>query len=156
VIEQLGTPAQVYERPASVFVAEFIGTPGINWFQGRLASSDGDDGSVRLRAPGLELPLPRAGDLAALVGREVRVGIRPHEIALCDPDGSPLRARVDLVELLGPSALVHVESEAQQGIRVLVPASQVTGQLRRGETVGLAPTATGLHLFDPGSGRRIE
>jgi multiple sugar transport system ATP-binding protein len=154
VIEQLGTPAEVYERPASVFVADFIGTPGINWFQGRL-SDDGGDG-VSLRADGLELPLAGAGELTRLRGREVRAGIRPQEIALCDPTGSPLRARVDLVELLGPSALVHAKTEAQQAIRVLVPAGQVTGQLQRGELVGLELTATTrVHLFDPHSGRRI-
>jgi multiple sugar transport system ATP-binding protein len=155
VIEQLGTPAEVYARPASVFVAEFIGTPGINWFSGRLANADGDPGQMRLRAPGLELPLEGQAELSALVGREVRAGIRPHEIALGDPDRSPLRARVELVELLGPSALVHAQGEAQQGIRVLIPASQLTQQVRRGEVVGLAPTRTGVHLFDPASGRRL-
>jgi multiple sugar transport system ATP-binding protein len=155
VIEQLGTPAEIYERPASVFVAEFIGTPGINWFQGRLAGAGGGAARVRLQAPGMELPLEDAGDLDALVGREVRAGIRPHEIALRDPDGSPLRARVELVELLGPTALVHARSEAEQAIRVLIPQSQLTGQVRRGEVVGLAPATTGVHLFDPGSGRRI-
>jgi multiple sugar transport system ATP-binding protein len=153
VIEQLGTPAQVYEQPASVFVAEFIGTPGINWFQGRLA--DGADGRVALRIAGLELPLSGARDLGALVGREVRAGIRPHEIALADPGSSSLRASVDLVERLGPSVLVHAQSEAQQGIRVLVPASEITGRLRRGDRVGLTPAATAVHLFDLTSGRRI-
>ena len=111
VLQQQGPPQLVYDKPDNLFVATFIGSPAMNLLQGRI-ERDGD-GLVQC-VPGDQLPLRlaetngSAGALAAYVGADVAVGIRPEHIgdpAAASPDRPRLRGRVKLVELLGAERL---------------------------------------------------
>ena len=147
--EQVGTPLGVYERPASMFVAGFIGSPAMNFLAATVA---GDGRSVELAGAG-RLPL-EAGVGAGEAGRRVMLGLRPEHIEVGEPDGGgDLRLNVDLVETLGADTLLYGPIGQDSGI----VTARVAGHRRIGvgETVPLAVAAHHLHLFDPESGRRL-
>ena len=95
-LQQVGTPTEVYERPANVFVAAFIGTPSMNLLRGGCADGHVEAGGLRLRRPGLD-------------GRDVIVGIRPECLvpAAADGEAATLAMDVEVVEPLGNETLVH-------------------------------------------------
>ena len=140
-IVQVGTPLQMYNTPATRFVAGFIGTPPMNFFAGELAN----DGMVSLGG-GLKLPVPRPG-LAVSAGRSISFGLRPEHIALRG-EGRLGVARVpstiEVVEPLGhrtiltaqcPAGLLQLEAEAEPG-------------LKPGDQADLYFDLTHAHLFD--------
>src|SRR5437764_5381622 len=96
--EQIGTPMEVYENPATVFVAGFIGSPAMNFLDGK---SDGA-GRVALNGGG---SVPVTPDIAA--GRELTVGIRPEHLTPCKPSEANLVGTVEVIEALGADTLVH-------------------------------------------------
>ena len=103
VIEQVGAPLDLYERPANMFVAGFLGSPKINFLKGRVAAAQGNEALIEL-AGGTRLPaLVRPG--SANPGDAVTLGLRP-EMIQASPDG-PLPGRVEVVEQLGAVQLVY-------------------------------------------------
>jgi sn-glycerol 3-phosphate transport system ATP-binding protein len=148
-VEQLGTPIELYEHPATTFVAGFIGSPAMNFLAARVA----DDGRAVELPGGDRLPLAGNG-FAGASGREVSVGIRPEHLESVETAAGVCHLTVDLVEQLGADTLVHghfgndrTELTARlRGIRMLP----------RGEVVPLAVAAEYLHLFDCASGRRLD
>jgi multiple sugar transport system ATP-binding protein len=118
-MQQVDSPQQVYDRPANLFVASFIGSPEMNLVEARL---DRADGSLVCRLAGQELALPpevvaARPRLDAHVGRTIGLGIRPEQLedAALAGDvaaGSSLRGKVVTTELLGSELLAHVEIEA--------------------------------------------
>ena len=156
--EQIDSPMGVYERPASTFVASFIGSPGMNFVDGAVARSGRAlerDGlpAVPLHAPGLD----------ALAGRRVRAGVRPEHLALADPEGADLALEVVTVETLGADTLLHglpsgsadgtVVDGARHSLAVRVPGGT---RVAEGERVGLVVADGGWHLFDAESGARLD
>jgi multiple sugar transport system ATP-binding protein len=100
-IEQLGSPREIYRRPASLFVADFVGSPGINRIAGRLAA-DGDVAVLETAAGRFATTAP-----AALAGREVVGAVRPEDLELTDPDGGRL-AEVYAVLAGGGETVIQV------------------------------------------------
>jgi len=120
VLQQFDAPQRLYERPANLFVASFIGSPSMNMLEGSL-EREGDAVRCRVGSAVLALPpevLNARPALANHVGRPIAVGIRPE--ALDEPGrrdggdgGGRLRGRVQAVEVLGPEQLVHVDVDAK-------------------------------------------
>ncbi len=143
-LEQLAPPLEVYRRPAPAFVADVIGVPHINWFQGRV-----ERGGARIACEGFGLEAP-AG-LAA--EGAVEVGVRPQDLEAVPAGEAELRGRVELAEALGPTVLVHARSEEGIGFRLLVPADARPG---RGEILGARVRGGRLQVFDPRTGARLN
>ena len=154
VIQQVGSPQEVYGRPANLFVAGFIGTPAMNFLQGTLRAQDGrlalDTGSFRVPiAPG-SLPADRHLE-TRVVG-----GIRPSSIRLlaqgeARPEEGAVIARVEVVEPMGDIAYIYVDAGG-------VPMSVRVDPLRlpeAGSEVTLVLDGAALHLFDAASQRAI-
>ncbi len=142
-IEQVGTPLEVYERPASLFVAGFIGSPPMNSFDARLGE---DRASVLV--DGVRLPL--AAPLAAAPGAAVVAGMRPEHLQSV-ADG-PLTVAVDWVEMLGADTIAHGRIAGGTRICVRLPGGTVVAE---GDRLPLAVPPARLHVFDPESGLRI-
>jgi sn-glycerol 3-phosphate transport system ATP-binding protein len=143
-VEQVGTPLDVYERPATVFVAGFIGAPAMNLVEAD-ATASGDisvSGTAVGRAPPGWTPGPSL------------VGVRP-EAATLRPNGPGLAisGRVALVEPLGAETLVHVETAGGTELVVRAPGTE---RLAPGEAVTVHAPAAALHRFSRETGRRIE
>nr|WP_319384606.1 ABC transporter ATP-binding protein [uncultured Roseibium sp.] len=144
VIEQFGTPQDIYDKPATMFVADFIGSPSMNFlrFHGEVHAGSS---SVRLHHVDLAVPTvrePFEGDLV--------YGIRPEHIALNDDGGN--RGEVLAAEYLGTTQIVTVKTLGGD-LKARIPSDQPA---RPGETVGLAFNGTTATLFDNQSGRALR
>jgi multiple sugar transport system ATP-binding protein len=145
VVQQAGAPLEVYDRPANLFTAGFIGSPAMNILDAELHTADG---RVLLRLPGgAELPVPTGCDLGS--GRRVDIGIRPEHLVLAD---AGLEARVLAVEPTG--AATHVTLKLAERTVVAVVRQRVP--LSRGSTVRIIVRPESMHLFDPTTGERIQ
>ena len=151
-LQQVGSPLEVYERPANVFVATFIGTPQMNFFPARVA----EDGAG-LAAGTFSLPLPAAmrAAVARHLGRKVMVGVRPENLLErgreARGDAAPLPIEVDIVEPLGREVVVH-GSAGEDSITARLDPERVP---RPGEIVELQVELDALHLFDPETEQRL-
>jgi multiple sugar transport system ATP-binding protein len=133
VIEQVGSPRELYDQPANLFVAQFIGSPRMNLAPVR-PSADGLD------LGGRTLPLTTAPEAAT-------VGVRPEHIRLTTPDAGWLTGKVEVVEYLGADAMVFVACDE---VGVLTVREAGTTPVRIGEPVGLDFPPEAAHLFDAG------
>jgi sn-glycerol 3-phosphate transport system ATP-binding protein len=147
--EQVGAPLEVYSRPASTFVAGFIGSPPMNLIPGRVADNGrslSSDGDVHVR-----LPEPRP----ALEGRNVLLGVRPEHLEACAEGDAALQPDIDFIELLGSDSLVYGHLGAdRQGARVA--ARLHTSVVAKQGKLPLRFAPEHMHLFDPDGGKRIE
>lgn len=117
-LQQLATPLELYERPANLFVASFIGSPPMNLYEAELS---GPAGELVLSLGSQRLALPADfGHRSGLAGSEARrlvVGIRPEHLTIAEAGGTDqdatLGARVELVEVLGNESLVHYSTDAR-------------------------------------------
>ena len=143
-IEQVGTYGEIYNWPANVFVAGFVGTPTMNFFRGRV-----EDGGLRF--PDFSLPfLPRLRTRLR-PGREVILGIRPEHIAI-GAEG-PLRGRVEKIELLVTQRAQIIRTRLNGGTCVVRAGAEVPVWV--GDFVSLRFDQERLHLFDAESGKRL-
>ena len=151
-IAQEGAPLDLYDRPASLFVAGFIGSPAMSFLHGRLEGG-------RLRLAGLDLPAAHGGT------REVVVGVRPEALHLDGGGGGDgIPAVVRVIEPMGPET--HVLADlADRGAAARGPVETATDlrvvtrerlRLRPGEPIRLGVDPAALHLFDPETGLRLE
>jgi len=141
IVEQLGAPLELYDRPANLFVAGFIGSPAMNFVTGRL------QGGGFVSDGGLGLPVgsvPASSD-----GRPVVYGIRPEPFQLTST-GVPVE--VVVVEPTGSETQVVVKSGGQEMICVF--RERVTAG--PGETINVQPNPSLVHLFEQGTGRRLQ
>jgi sn-glycerol 3-phosphate transport system ATP-binding protein len=146
IAEQTGSPIEVYETPASTFVATFIGSPSMNLLDGEVSS---DGASLLIAGTPLALPAPRP----QLAGKPVTAGIRPEHLKAVDA-GQGLNLTLDLVEHLGADTLLHGHlSGAEKHLITMRVEGHFTGK-PDSLTVGPAD-ATHLHLFDKQSGLRL-
>jgi multiple sugar transport system ATP-binding protein len=145
VVEQLGPPQQVYDRPASLFVAEFIGSPAMNLlaFNGAL-----DQGADRLALDGAEIAMPRLREPAA--GPELVLGVRPEHVRFTSEGG--LRGQVFGAEYLGSTQIVTVETAVGK-VKARLPADRL---LQPGEPIGLSFRPERLSVFDKASGKAVR
>jgi multiple sugar transport system ATP-binding protein len=151
VIEQIGAPLDLYDRPANTFVASFIGSPTMNLIAGTVRA--GDAGPVFVADTGTVMPLPAAAS-ARSAGKRLVYGIRPESIAVGnDPDAAGcVAARVRLVEPTGSDT--HLVLDAG-GTEVLC-AIRERMHLTPGQTIAVRPDAEKVHLFAEDTGERLE
>jgi multiple sugar transport system ATP-binding protein len=149
-VQQIDTPMALYERPANLFVATFLGSPAMNVLTGRLVRADGlalDLGD------GMRLPLGAAHIADPWLEREVSVGIRPEDLQPAAA-GSPtaFAPDVEVVEPVGNEIFVNLRLGAQALVARLGPQPLPVV----GAPLALALAAPKLHFFDPASGRRLD
>jgi sn-glycerol 3-phosphate transport system ATP-binding protein len=149
VADQIGTPMDVYERPASVFVAGFIGSPAMNFLAGKVV-----DGSQAIELAGTgasRVVLPIGLATTAAAGTPVAVGIRPEHLHPA-ADG-PLEFEIELAEPLGADTLLHGRfGEAREVVTVRQGGHILA---KSGEKLRFKADPGHLHLFDSQTGKRI-
>jgi multiple sugar transport system ATP-binding protein len=145
VIEQIGTPQEIYDRPCSMYVADFIGAPPMNLLKIEAQVRRGDRS---LNVDGVPIEIPEVHEDAGAAA--ITLGVRPEHVSFADD--SALRARVFGAEYLGTTQIVTVVTAHGQLKARLSSAVPV----RLGETVGLAFRSDRLAVFDAGSGRAVR
>jgi multiple sugar transport system ATP-binding protein len=148
VIQQLADPETIYDRPANMFVAGFIGSPTMNFLKGTLTQGDG---GLELQHAGGALALPAlVQDVGAFIDREVVAGIRPEAMSSAEGPAT-IPGIVDVVEATGPDTLVTIIAGGQLLTARLGPKERPIS----GAPLTLAVDTAAISLFDPDSGNRI-
>ncbi len=145
VVEQIGPPLDLYDRPTNIFVAGFIGSPSMNFLKGKIKVGDKPrfmvDNSVSL---------PLASAPPGSDGRPAIYGIRPEHLSLGGPDGMP--AEVSVLEPTGQETQVFAKLGEQKIVAVF--RQRMTAQ--PGETLPMTPDVASAHLFDEKTGARLN
>ncbi len=147
--EQIGAPLEVYARPATTFVAGFIGSPPMNLIAGRVEN----DGKALAAEGGVKLRLPAAR--ASLAGRSILLGVRPEHLEPCAEGEASMVAEVDLIEPLGAETLVYGHIGSGSGSARVAARLHATVPAAEGK-LALRFADAAVHLFDPASGRRMQ
>jgi multiple sugar transport system ATP-binding protein len=155
-VEQVGTPSEVFDTPANVFVAGFIGSPPMNQLQATISSESG--GPVARLADGLAVPLPAEIGAKLSAGQAIIVGFRPDGFApaghsLHGEDRSiTLKRRVTIAEPLGTETLLFTDLGGIEVQGKMLNPRPVTS----GETLDFTLDLEALHVFDKASGRAVR
>ena len=149
IMQQQGTPFDVYQHPINRFVASFIGTPPMNFVEGSIVRL-GDELVFRDRAAAISLRVAEAHveRLRASAGGSVLLGIRPQALSLVDgpQDGRTISATVGVVELLGD----EMDLTCAVGDRSLIARVRARPGVRPGAAITLGADAARIHYFEPG------
>ena len=140
LIEQVGTPTEIYFQPKTRMVAGFIGNPSMNFMKGEISKNSE-----------LELPIGNIKVNTILnLGEHIDVGIRPEKIKLADPKRKPneniVRVMVTNIELLGPRAIVKMEHESGQVLTSVVDHDEI-GKYELGTNIIISLASNALHIF---------
>ncbi|MER8733511.1 ABC transporter ATP-binding protein [Mesorhizobium sp. M1227] len=151
VLQQVGTPLEVYNDPANVFVARFIGAPGMNLLKGWPAESD--RGLVVDLGPlGVTPPLPvEIADAARLMRGEVFYGFRPEQVTLAE-DGRGLSMPVSFVERIGARTIIHL-GDGETAVKAVFDNDV---GLAIGQTAVVAPAVEAVRVFDAVTGLALR
>ncbi len=158
VVQQFGTPRQIFADPANTFVARFIGTPPMNLIEGRL-----EQGSLSIGEGTFALPAHLAG-LAGGDQRQVLVGVRPNALTIAPEGGGTLAGKVALVEHVGAESVIDVKldhattahREEGEGRNEVMITDSGYSDLRANDTVRVRLDLTEAVLFSPDTGLRLR
>jgi multiple sugar transport system ATP-binding protein len=149
LLQQLDTPQHLYDRPANLFVAGFIGSPAMNFFPAHIRK-DGSDLFVDTGDFAVKVPEDRMGFYEKYAGKEVILGIRPEDIhtPMYAPPGisaAPVEAKVDVTELMGNEIFLYLLSGQNQFVARVDPRTR----FQMGDQVQLVFNMENFHIFDP-------
>ena len=153
-IQQIGTPQQVFDHPANIFVAGFIGMPQMNFFDGQLVA-DGDHYYVKIMDATMELSPEAQAALKAkgVPSKAVTIGIRPEHISFAESAGAHcLTGSVDVSEMMGSEIHLHVNAGGRDVV-LRIPTTELSAEHKGGIAYGTQVHFTFrgdlMHLFDP-------
>jgi len=160
MIQQIGTPQEVYNEPVNMFVAGFIGVPQMNMFDGNLVYED-DTYFVKLDDAKIKLPPEKCAHLSAnkVDSGSVKIGIRPQHISLSDSTGQSVEGVIDITEMMGSEIHLHLTACGQDTIIILPTMdldNAVSDSLTYGAKVRFTFNGRAVHVFDPHTGRNLE
>jgi len=158
-IQQIGTPQNVFDHPANLFVAGFIGTPQMNFFDAKLRKL-GDVYSVEVCGAIIELPADKQAALkaAGAEAQEITLGIRPDHITLCEGGAASINATVDVTELMGSTIHMHVNIAGEDAV-VILPTIDLSSEQKNGFKYGTKINITFggnvVHMFGKDTERNL-
>jgi multiple sugar transport system ATP-binding protein len=158
LIQQVDTPQNLYDSPCNIFVAGFIGTPQMNFINGKLEKR-GSDVYFNFENVSVKMPEDKANnpDLAEYIGKEVVVGLRPEAISDdakavdLNPDSS-FQVDVDVTELMGAEIYLYLNVGEETNLIARVSSRS---QSRAGDKIKIAFDMSRLHVFDKDTERCI-
>lgn len=153
IIQQVGTPKEVYEQPKNVFVGGFIGSPAMNFFSGTLLDGKMKIGNVTIEVPDQKMNYLRA---QGYVNKEITLGVRPEDFLndaafITASSGTTIDATIDVAELLGAETIVYSNIEGQ----TFVSRIDASVEVKPGQVLPLAINMDKSHFFDKETESRI-
>ena len=158
-VQQVGTPQDVFDHPANLFVAGFIGTPQMNFFNAKLLC-EGGRYSVSVGGCKVELSGEKAKKLAAgnVPAQDITLGVRPSHMVLAKEAGNTLTATVEVSEMMGSEVHFHANADGKDVV-VIVPTMDAEGRhidsFKAGDKLNLAFSGNVAHMFDK-DGKNLE
>ncbi len=158
-IQQVGTPQQVFHHPDNLFVAGFIGSPQMNFFDGKLVK--GDQGYY-IDVLGIRVNLPedkqKALKAAGTTAKDITVGVRPEHVSIGADSGNAISSSVIFSEMMGSSIHLHVQADDKEVVIIKsigdISEAHASG-LRTGDTLSFVINGALVHMFDRESGKNL-
>jgi ABC-type sugar transport system ATPase subunit len=144
VVEQVGTPLELYNAPENLFVAGFIGSPRMNFISGEVVGGSSGATDIRLETG---LTLKAHVEAPPSVGEKVTLGVRPENVTVVPSEQAMLTGEVQIAEHLGGETFVYVNLPTGRSVTVEIPGQ---ADVKAGESVGLTFPETAYHLFNAG------
>lgn len=158
VIQQIGTPQEVYDHPVNMFVAGFIGVPQMNFYDGKLIKNNGKY-AVKLEDAIIELSDEKQANLAKnnVEEQEVSIGVRPEHITLNGEESKMIEGKVDVSEMMGSSVHLHINACNQDGI-IIVPTLELKGNtdFEIGQPIKFTFSGDVVHVFSKETELNLE
>lgn len=158
VVQQVGTPQDVFEHPANLFVAGFIGVPQMNFYDADLIENNGYY-NVVVGGMQVELSNEKQENLRknAVPGQKIILGVRPEHITLVNEKENSLKGTLEMSEMMGSSIHLHVNVDGKDTIIVVQTMDQTEiKKLTSGEKVSFAFSGNAVHLFSKEDERNLE
>ena len=159
VIQQIGTPQEVYDDPVNMFVAGFIGVPQMNFYDGKLLRSADGKYSVQVEDAVIELSPEKQKNLADhfVEAQDVTVGVRPDHISLEEKPGKMITGKVDVSELMGSAVHLHINACGKDGV-IIVPTLDLKGNktYSMGSDISFTFDGAVAHVFAKDSQKNLE
>lgn len=159
MVQQIGTPQEVYNHPSNLFVAGFIGTPQMNFYDAELVR-EGDAYTVRI-GDAIITPSPEKQAALAAKGvcsQSITLGVRPEDISLTDEAENVLTGTVDVTEMMGSSINLHVSVYGHDSI-IVAQTTSLEGKplvLSPGEQISFSFGGGALHFFSKETDENLE
>ena len=152
-VQQIGTPQEVFDHPANLFVAGFIGMPQMNFFDAKLVKENGKY-AVALGGQTVVLGEEKQARLAAknVPEQDVTLGVRPEHMQLCE---NGILGKVDVSELMGSSAHLHITAEGKDVV-VIVPTEGGVSKFKMGDALNLSFSGNVAHVFSKEDEKNLE
>jgi multiple sugar transport system ATP-binding protein len=144
-LQQVDAPLTLYDKPANLFVAGFIGSPRMNLIEARVVDGQATVGDVRIPVPTGQDGIPES----------VTVGVRPEAFRLGPAGEGGLPMEVLMVEELGADSYVHGFTEIAGERQLLIVRAEERGSVRKGDVIHALPAPSRVHVFDTASGVRL-
>ena len=160
MVQQIGTPQEVYDSPANVYVAGFIGVPQMNFYDARLVR-DGDAYAVALDGISVRVSAEKCARLASrgVETQDITLGVRPENIELAEAGDASLTGSVETTEMMGSSVYLHVSVDGKDSIIILQNVEEDgrrPSDIQVGSTLSFTFSGSSMHLFDRESGLNLE
>lgn len=159
VIQQIGTPQDVYDNPLNMFVAGFIGVPQMNFYDATLLVNDNGKYAVKVENAVIELSDAKQEHLHSknVEPQEVTVGVRPEHISLSGPNDKMVQGTIDVSELMGSAVHLHINAMGKDGI-IIVPTMDLKGNttFNMGSTINFTFGGDVVHVFNKSTGANLE
>lgn len=149
-VEQIGHPLDLYRKPASLFVARFIGSPTMNTFPVSVVESTGNNVVVQLPAGRAALDIGGGSTEAA---RTITFGIRPEDLTVCDAGEAWFSGELVVVERLGSQTFGYLDAGTEKLITIEFPRA---AEVQVGERISVKGDPSNVHLFDSEKGQRVN
>ncbi len=153
-IQQIGTPQEVFNNPRNLFVAGFIGSPQMNYFDAELVR-EGDKFFVEYGGIKVELDAEKTARLLGnnVQSQPVTLGVRPDHTSITE---TGIKAKVDVSEMMGSSVHLHVTTDDGRDVVIIVPTVDMKGNFAMGDTVHFSFGGNVAHVFSKENDRNLE
>lgn len=158
IIQQIGTPQEVYDNPINTFVAGFIGVPQMNFYDGRLLKKDGRY-CIQVEDAVIELSDQKQKNLSDrnVEPQDVTVGVRPEHITLNHIPGRMIKGTIDVSELMGSAVHLHINAMGRDGVIIIPTMDQNSAKdFQMGSEISFTFGGNSIHVFARNDGQNIE
>ena len=158
VVQQVGTPQEVFDNPANIFVAGFIGVPQMNFYEAELVRDVDGAYSVKVENALIKLSDEKQERLAAndVAAGPVTVGVRPEHISLEGDPAQMVHGTVDVSEMMGSSVHLHIKACGKDGV-IIVPTLEMGDKsYAMNSEISFTFDGSVVHVFDPKTGKNLE
>jgi multiple sugar transport system ATP-binding protein len=157
-VQQVGTPQEVFDQPANLFVAGFIGVPQMNFYDAELVREEHGQYAVKVDGVEIELSQDKQVRLHAngVEPQRVTAGVRPEHIKLQGPADKMIHGTVDVSELMGSTVNLHITAAGKPGVIIVPTIDMGSKSFSMGADIAFTFDGSVVHLFDPETGKNLE